>query len=69
MDYGMGLVIFSFGIFLLISERLGFNFEIEPFFRYFFEGMCLIYGAWRIYRGYKKNYIRHDEANDDVNSI
>ena len=66
MDYGMGLVIFSFGVFLLFSERLGFDFEIEPFFRYFFAGMCLIYGAWRMYRGYQKNYIRHDEDTDDA---
>jgi hypothetical protein len=65
MDYGMGLVIFSFGVFLLFSERLGFNFSIEPFFRYFFAGMCLIYGGWRIYRGYQKNYIGNNEDMDE----
>jgi hypothetical protein len=65
MDYGMGLVIFSFGVFLFFSDRLGFDFQIEPFFRYFFAGMCLVYGAWRMFRGYKKSYIRHDEETDD----
>jgi len=56
MDYGMGLVIFGFGVFLSIAPRLGIEFNIEPFFRYFFAVMCIVYGAWRIYRGYKKNY-------------
>jgi hypothetical protein len=55
-DYGMGGLIFLFGIFFLISEKLGFDFEMEPFFKYFFSGLCIVYGAWRIYRGYKKNY-------------
>ena len=56
MDYGMGLVIFGFGIFFAIAPSLGVHFNIEPFFRYFFAGMCIIYGGWRMYRGYKKDY-------------
>ncbi len=56
MDFGMGLVILGFGIFLMIAPRLGIEFNIEPFFRYFFAGMCIVYGSWRIYRGIKKNY-------------
>ncbi len=56
MDFGMGLVILGFGIFLSIAPRIGIEFNVEPFFRYFFAGMCIIYGAWRIYRGVKKNY-------------
>lgn len=55
-DYGMGIVILCFGIFFAFSQKFGFNFSIEPIFKYFFAGMCMIYGAWRIYRGYKKNY-------------
>ena len=56
MDFGMGLVILGFGIFLILAPRLGIEFNIEPFFRYFFAVMCIVYGGWRIYRGYKKNY-------------
>lgn len=56
VDYGMGLVIFGFGIFFIIAPRLGKQFDIEPVLMYFFAGLCIIYGAWRIYRGYKKNY-------------
>ena len=60
MDIGMGLVIFGFGVFLFLAPRLGIEFNVEPLFRYFFAGMCVVYGGWRIYRGYKKNYIQHD---------
>ncbi len=56
MDYGMGIIIFGFGIFFLLAPRLGIGFQIENFYRYCFGGLCLIYGGWRVYRGYKKNY-------------
>jgi hypothetical protein len=56
MDYGMGIIIFGFGIFFLLAPRLGIGFQIENFYRYCFGGLCLIYGSWRVYRGYKKNY-------------
>lgn len=56
MDYGMGLVIFGFGVFFAIAHKLGFEFAIEPLFRYCLAGLFIIYGAWRIYRGYQKKY-------------
>ena len=56
MDFGMGIMIVGFGIFFLVAPSLGFGFDIENFYRYFFGSLCILYGAWRIYRGYKKNY-------------
>ena len=56
LDYGMGALILLFGFFFLFSDKLGFNFEMEPIFKYFFAFLCIVYGAWRIYRGYQKNY-------------
>jgi cation transport ATPase len=56
LDYGMGGIILLFGFFFLFSEKLGFNFDLEPIFKYFFAFLCIIYGGWRIYRGYQKNY-------------
>lgn len=67
MDYGMGLVLVGFGVFFAIAPNIGIEFNIEPFFRYLFAGMCLIYGSWRIYRGYKKNYYK-DESNEPEDS-
>jgi hypothetical protein len=58
MDYGMGIIIFSLGVFFFFSARLGFDFNVDDFYRYFFSGLCIVYGAWRVYRGYKKNYYR-----------
>lgn len=56
IDCGRGLIIFLAGIFFLIAPRLGVNFGIDDFYRYSFSGLCLLYGGWRVYRGYKKNY-------------
>ena len=56
MDYGMGVIILCFGVLLLMANLLGFVFTIEPFFRYCLAVLFIIYGAFRIYRGYKKNY-------------
>jgi hypothetical protein len=58
LDYGMGAIIFGFGVFLLIAPKLGVNLVLDDFFRYTFSGLWLLYGGWRIYRGYKKNYYR-----------
>ena len=56
MDYGMGLVIVFIGIFLFLAPRFGVSFDLDNLFRYMFAGLCILYGAFRIYRGYKKNY-------------
>lgn len=57
-DYGIGGVWFGFGIFLMIAPKLGYQLAIDSFFRYAFGCIWLLYGGWRIYRGYKKNYYR-----------
>jgi quinol-cytochrome oxidoreductase complex cytochrome b subunit len=63
-DYGMGIFILLMGLFFLfriqlgpkffLNQRLGAPDALEKIFGTF----CLIYGVWRIYRGYKKNYFR-----------
>jgi threonine/homoserine/homoserine lactone efflux protein len=59
MDYAMGTIIVLFGAFLLFRDRL--NLDINRRFKpddldKIFGVICLVYGAWRIYRGVKKNY-------------
>ncbi|HVU83581.1 MAG TPA: hypothetical protein VHC50_01985 [Puia sp.] len=56
MDYGMGVVILCLGIFFLIAPKVGVVFGIDDLFRYIFGGLCILYGLFRVYRGYKKNY-------------
>lgn len=58
MDYGIGIIIMGFGIFLLIAPKLGFSFQIDDLNRYMFSGLCLLYGGFRAYRGSRKNYFK-----------
>lgn len=59
MDFGMGLIYTAMGLFFLFSDKMGIelDFPAKPF-NYIFAGFCLLYGGFRIYRGYKKNYFR-----------
>jgi hypothetical protein len=39
---------------MAINARMGEPDLLEKVF----GGFCVLYGCWRIYRGYKKNYFR-----------
>lgn len=61
MDYSIGAVITLAGIFFLIRDmfNLQFNENFPPNdIDKIFGAICILYGTWRIYRGYKKNYFR-----------
>lgn len=59
LDYGMGLMYVGFAILLIFPHKLGFqNFDWDPLFSYMFGSICFLYGAFRIYRGYKKEYYK-----------
>jgi hypothetical protein len=58
MDYGMGFIYLALGGFFLLSKQFGYELAFpQPPFSYIFGGLCVLYGLFRIYRGYKKNYI------------
>jgi hypothetical protein len=59
MDYSIGVLIVLAGIFFIVRNKfkLDFNAIFPPNeMDKIFGAICLLYGAWRIYRGYKKNY-------------
>jgi hypothetical protein len=59
MDYTRGILIILAGVFLMFRDKLNLDFiQSKPpnTFEKIFAVLCFIYGAWRIYRGYKKNY-------------
>jgi hypothetical protein len=59
MDFGMGFIYTAMGGFFLLSKQFGVNIDFPPKpFNYIFGALCLIYGGFRIYRGFKKNYYR-----------
>ena len=61
MDYAIGVLITAAGIFFLVRGKfkLQFNESFPPnYMDKIFGVICILYGSWRIYRGYKKNYFR-----------
>lgn len=61
LDYGIGTIIILAGVFLFFRDRmdLAFNETFPPnIIDKLFGGLCVLYGGWRIYRGYKKNYFK-----------
>ena len=61
MDYGMGILILFMGIFFFFRDKLpiGLNKRFPPDdIDKILGALCMLYGVWRIYRGYKKNYFR-----------
>jgi len=61
LDYGMGIIILVLGLFFFFRSKfdIPFNESFPPnYIDKIFGAVCLLYGAWRIYRGYKKKYFR-----------
>ena len=57
MDYGMGILWTGMGLFLMFPSKLSNKFGdySSPMMK-IFAGICIVYGLFRMYRGYKKNY-------------
>ncbi len=60
MDIIMGILFMLIGVYFLVYDKLGWNvFKREPSsVDYAIAGLFLLYGGWRLYRGYKKDYFR-----------
>jgi len=59
MDFGMGIIYTAVGVFFLFSDKFGIVLDFPPKpFSYIFGSLCVLYGVFRIYRGYKKNYFK-----------
>jgi threonine/homoserine/homoserine lactone efflux protein len=58
VDYTMGLLFFAVGVYLLFFDKREWKlFNLPPHAgNYILGAMFLIYGSWRMYRGYRKNY-------------
>ncbi|MFT4093419.1 MAG: hypothetical protein QM640_07250 [Niabella sp.] len=61
LDYAMGVLIIFIGIFLFFRFRLNIdlNKRFPPdIWDKVYGIIAIIYGGWRLYRGYKKNYFK-----------
>jgi hypothetical protein len=58
MDYTMGIVFFFLGLFFILYRQFGIRIlDREPSnIDYIIGVIFIVYGSWRMYRGYKKNY-------------
>jgi hypothetical protein len=59
-NYGMGIFIIVVGCFFMFPNRYSENFldKYDPALIKIFAFICWVYGIFRVYRGYKKNYFR-----------
>lgn len=64
-DFTMGIIFSLIGIYFLVYRSLRWHFLNQEYSDrdYFLGALCLCYGLWRIYRGYKKNYFKNEESD------
>jgi uncharacterized membrane protein YfcA len=58
-DLTIAVLLLGMAVVMLFAEKLGIDQLADKdneFFRYFFGGLCLLYGGFRLYRGIKRNY-------------
>jgi hypothetical protein len=60
-NYGMGGFMILVGFFFMfpIKQTQGYINQYDPTLIKIFAVICWLYGAFRIYRGYRKNYFRN----------
>jgi len=62
-DYGMGIIYIGVGLFILLAKQFNFQSDFTMTIpAKLFAILAIIYGAWRVYRGVKKNYFTNDES-------
>ena len=60
MDVGMGILWMAMGVFLIFIKEFNTGLEArfdDPYMKGF-GGICIVYGIFRLYRGFRKNYLR-----------
>lgn len=57
-DLSMAVIILGMAAFLLLAEKLGIEqlVLIDSMFRYLMGSVFLLYGGFRLYRGFKRDY-------------
>jgi len=54
-DFTMGILWFAVGVFFLFQKKFGYDLQLDVTLTRIFGVSSLLYGAFRIYRGFKKN--------------
>ena len=56
-DFTIAVLLLGMAVIMLFAEKLGIEQlagKDNEFFRYFFGGLCLLYGGFRVYRGFQR---------------
>ncbi len=62
-DYGMGILYIAIGVIILFARQFNFNNEfVMTIPAKIFAAFAILYGVWRMYRGYKKNYFKNEDV-------
>lgn len=58
LDYGMGAIYIMVGLGFIFARKTGLDFLVftKDWMGKLLGAIFIIYGAWRFYRGYRKNY-------------
>lgn len=60
LDYIMGVMVIAAGVVFIKKDHFGVTqiqkADSDHLLIPLFGGVCVIYGIWRLYRGYRKNY-------------
>lgn len=57
-DLTVAILLLGMAVVMLFADKLNLEQLMDKdneFFRYFFGGLCLLYGGFRLYRGIKRN--------------
>jgi len=57
-DLTIAVLLLGMALIMLFADKLNIEQLLDKdneFFRYFFGGLCLLYGSFRLYRGIKRN--------------
>lgn len=59
-DYGMGIIWIILGLAFVFRKQLGVGVDSYPpdYTDIILGVLFMVYGSWRVYRGYKKKYFR-----------
>ncbi|MEO7530819.1 MAG: hypothetical protein ABIS69_05390 [Sediminibacterium sp.] len=58
-DFTIALLLLGMAVVMLFADKLGIDQlsgKDNDLFRYFFGSLCLLYGGFRLYRGFKRDY-------------
>jgi uncharacterized membrane protein len=57
-DFTIAVLLLGMSVIMLFADRLDIeqlSGKDNEFFRYFFGGLCLLYGGFRVYRGFQRD--------------